>query len=290
MKDFIACSAAVVAIVGFGARAGAQTPEAPPEASPGAAGYAPYEPPPAPPEAPAGTTKPSTASWAPSPAAPSTAAATPSQAPTVGDVRHWAISLERGFGFDYVTETQSMNGVTQRMNSATTFSLINDPVSDETTAFSFPRLGIDAFVAPSLSVGASLGVFVASETFSSPGLTDADQSLKGALVAPRVGYVARLSPGIALWARAGLSLIYISSNDTSGGTTTGSGSFTLIAATLEAPFVLTVAPRIAFTFGPTLDYAFSGSSKTDATPGYTGSTLDDRALEIGAQAGLVLTL
>ena len=121
-------------------------------------------------------------------------------------------------------------------------------------------------------------------------MTDADRSLKGALVAPRVGYVTRLTPGIALWARAGFSLIYISSKDTSGGATTGSGSFTLIAATVEVPFVFTVAPR-GVTFGPTFDYAFSRRRFNRNRPiGYTGSTLDDRALEIGLQAGLVVTL
>jgi hypothetical protein len=285
MKDFIV-GCAVVMVVGFAARAAAQTPDTPPEASPGAEGYAPYEPLSAPSAAPAAVP-----SSAPSLAAPSAAPATPPEAaPTVGEVRHWAISLERGFGFDYVTETQTMNGLTQRTNSATTFSLINDPVADETTAFSFPRLGADLFVAPNLSVGASLGVFAASETFSSPGLTDANRSLKGGLVAPRVGYVARLSPWLSLWARAGLSLIYISTADTSGGATTSSGSFTLIAATFEAPVVFTVAPRIAFTFGPTVDYAFSGNSKSNATSTYAGSTLDDQVLEIGAQAGLVITL
>jgi hypothetical protein len=280
-----------VAGVGLGVRAGAQTVDAPPEASPGAPGYAPYAPAAGPPEAP-----PTVPSPPPSPTLSPTPAPTPStpppEAPTVGEVGHWAISIERGFGFDYARVTQSMNGMTQQTNSATTLSLLSDPATDVTTAFSFPRFAVDAFVAPDLSAGAALGVFYGSETISVPGATSTDthQSFTGVVFAPRVGYVARLSPEISCWLRAGISIIYDSTDQSSGGASTSSGSFHLIAATVEAPFVFTIAPRVAFTFGPTFDYAFSGGNKVNQTGGYAGSTVDDRVLEIGAQAGLVVTL
>jgi hypothetical protein len=284
MKEIIGWCALVM-VVGFGARAGAQTPDTPPEASPGAAGYAPYEAPAEPPEAPT-----STASSVPAPTTSSTASQTPSEAPTVGEVGRWAISVERAFGYDYVRETQSMNGITQQTNSATTLTLINNPVTDETTAFTFPRLALDAFVAPNLSVGAALGVFYASETFVALALTDSGRSFKGVVFAPRVGYVARLSPGIAVWPRVGISIIYISSDNTTGGVSTSSDSFNLIAATVEVPVVLAVAPRVAVTLGPTFDYTFSGASKTKPTSTSAGSTIDLKVVEIGVQAGLVITL
>ncbi len=298
MKRFIS-RCALVAVVGFGAHAGAQTSDTPPEASPGAPGYAPYAPAEVPPDAPPTVPSPPpspTLSPTPSPTPSSTSSSTPSppppEAPTVGEVGHWAISIERGFGFDYARVTQSMNGMTQQTNSATTLSLLSDPATDVTTAFSFPRFAVDAFVAADLSAGAALGLFYGSETVSLPGATstDTNESFKGVVFAPRVGYVARLSPEISCWLRAGVSIIYDTTSQSNGGASTSSGSFHLIAATVEAPFVFTIAPRVALTFGPTFDYAFSGGDKVNQTGSYAGSTVDDRVLEIGAQAGLVVTL
>jgi len=246
MKRFLVwCALALV--IGFGARAGAQTPEDP-----------------------AG--------------APTSGVAA---APTVGDPGHWAISLERAFGFDYVKETQSMAGVDQQTRSSTSFSLFSNPLSPLLSAFSFPRAGFDLFVAPGLSLGTSLGVFHGSQSATPTGGTETSQSFTGVVVTPRIGYVAHLAPSISFWPRAGISIIYASTSTSSGGTDTSQSSH-LIAGTVEAPFVFTIAPRVAFTFGPTFDISFSGGSS--ATLYGMSVTVDDKVLEIGAQAGLVITL
>lgn len=238
---------ALALVIGFGARAGAQTPEEPAGAPAGAL----------------------------------------TVAPTIGDPGHWAISLERAFGFDYVKETQSMGGVDQQTSSATSFSLFSNPLSPLLSAFSFPRAGFDVFVAPGLSLGTSLGVFHGSQSVTPTGGTENSQSFTGVVVTPRIGFVAHLAPSISLWPRAGVSIIYASSSSSSNGTDISQTSH-LIAGTVEAPLVFTIAPRVAFTFGPTFDISFSGG--TSATLYGMSTTVDEKVLEIGAQAGLLVTL
>jgi hypothetical protein len=218
----------------------------------------------------------------------------PAGAPTVGDPGHWSISLERLFGFDYAKETVSMGGMDEQTTSATSFSLLSNPVAAVLSSFSFPRAGFDAFVAPGLSLGTALGVFYGSESNTPTGGTSVSESFTGVVVMPRVGYVARLSPSISFWPRAGVSIIYVSVSPSSNAAYAATETQTshLIAGTLEAPFVFTIAPRVALTFGPTFDMTFSGGRSTTASVSGTGtsSTVDEKVMEIGAQAGLVVTL
>jgi hypothetical protein len=243
MKNFMGwCALALV--VGFGARAGAQEPEA------------------------------------------------PAGAPTVGDPGHWSLSLERAFGFSYAKSTVSMGGVDEQTTSATSLSLFSNPVGALLSSFSFPRAGVDAFFAPGLSLGTALGVFYGSDSTTPTGGMSSGQSFTGVVVMPRIGYVAHLAHSVSFWPRAGLSIVYVSSSPTNSATYTSSATETshLIAGTVEAPFVFTIAPRVAFTFGPTFDMSFSGGRSLTAS-GYNGSiSVDQKVMEIGAQAGLVVTL
>jgi hypothetical protein len=216
----------------------------------------------------------------------------PSSAPTIGDPGHWAISLERLFGFDYAKSTVSMGGVDEQTTSATSFSGFSNPIGALLSSFSFPRAGFDAFVAPGLSLGTALGVFYGSESSTPTGGTSSSESFTGVVVMPRIGYVAHLAPSVAFWPRAGISIIYVSSSPTSSATyaITETQTSHLIAGTVEAPFVFTIAPRVAFTFGPTFDMSFSGGRSLTSSA-YNGSVkVDERVMEIGAQAGLVVTL
>ncbi|HLK89063.1 MAG TPA: hypothetical protein VKZ18_04160 [Polyangia bacterium] len=202
------------------------------------------------------------------------------EAPTVGDQGHWSLSLERAFGLDYVRATASPAGGTETTSSFTTLSLFGNPPVAALAGFTFPRLAFDASVAPGFTVGAALGLGYGTETQSG-----ASTSFVSVVAAPRVGYVARLSPSIAVWPRVGVSVFYASITPATG----GSESLSLFAATIDAPFIITVAPRVAVTFGPTLDVTFSGSAKADLGA-YGAGSADAHLLEIGAQAGLVVTL
>ncbi len=235
---------ALALVLGFGARAGAQTPE--------------------------------------EPAGP----------PAVGDPGHWAISLERLFGFAYAKSTVSMGGVDEQTTSATTVALFTNPVASLLSSFSFPRAGLDVFVAPGLSLGTALGVFYGSETATPTGGTSSGESFTGIVAMPRVGYVAQLTPSVSFWPRAGISIVYISSSPTNSSTYTSTETETshLIAGTVEAPFVITIAPRVAVTFGPTFDMSFTGGRSLTVSGSGQSVTVDEKVMEIGAQAGLVVTL
>jgi len=220
-------------------------------------------------------------------------AQTPDDGPTVGDPGHWAISVDRAFGFDYLQSKPTMNGVSEGTASNTTFALFGNPAAGAASAFSFPRLAFDAFVGSGVSVGAGLGLFHISQHLdaSTAGMTAAiDESATGFIVAPRIGYAARLNPLVAVWPRLGVSVIYASSSDTpSGGGSQETTSVYAVAVTAEVPFVFTLAPHAVVTLGPTFDYSFAGKTTLSA-PGVASQSTDEHLLEFGIQAGLVITL
>jgi hypothetical protein len=204
--------------------------------------------------------------------------------PTLGAQGHWALSLERAFGFDYSKQTSSLDGVDQGTSSATSFSLLGNPTVTSLSVFTIPRVGFDAFVAPGLSIGAAFGIDHGSiDDTPAGGGTTTSESFTAVLFAPRVGYVAHLAPAISFWPRAGVSVFYASIDPGAG---LPSESLKLIAATVDAPLVFTLVPRVAFTFGPTFDITFSGNISASGGAG----TIDVSVLEIGVQAGLVVTL
>jgi hypothetical protein len=209
--------------------------------------------------------------------------------PELGQTGRVAISAERLFGFNYSTETESMNGVDLQTTTATGASLFGDPVGTLGTFFSFPRLAVDAFVIPGLSVGAAVSVFHLSLSSTPMGGTSLDQSITGLVLAPRIGYAIRISSAFAVWPRAGLSFIYASSDTTAMGMSQGTSSSSVFAATVEVPFGFTVAPRIVIVFGPTLDVGLTGSNKNNPAGG-TSTTTDVKDTEVGVQAGLLVLL
>jgi hypothetical protein len=251
-------------VIGFSARAGAESPEVQ-------------------------TGEPTTgAPTGPSTGDPSADASRPADAPTIGDPGHWSISLDRLFGFDYMKETTSVSGVDTQTSSSTSFSFFGSPSLLVSSIFGFPRAGVDVFVAPGLSVGTALAVIHGSQDQTPTGGMTTNVSFVGLMAAPRIGYVARLAPSISFWPRAGVSIYYIKLDSSPGGL---SETLHFFAATVEAPLVFTVAPRAAFTFGPTLDVTFSGGATIDQPSSYGGTAGGDaRVLEIGAQAGFVVTL
>jgi hypothetical protein len=97
------------------------------------------------------------------------------------------------------------------------------------------------------------------------------------LFAPRVGYMFAFTSIVGIWPRGGFTYRTLSAGDTSQHD---------LALTLEAPFVFTVIPHVAFWAGPTLDVGLSGSQSAPLPGGATRS-VDLNATEIGIQTGLV---
>ncbi|HMF41949.1 MAG TPA: hypothetical protein VKQ32_14845 [Polyangia bacterium] len=204
--------------------------------------------------------------------------------PRLGDTGHLTVSAERLFGFDYSSMSTSMNGMEVNSSSGTTFSVLGNPAAGLFTPASFPRVALDGFVARGFSVGAALAVFHYSMSSGT-----SDQTITGLQITPRVGYLARVTPTLAIWPRAGITYRHLSDDFTSQGTTESSSSFDGLLGSVEAPIVLTVVPRAAITFGPTFDIAFSGRS-TSNSPGSSPTTTDEKLTEFGVQFGLLVLL
>ena len=214
----------------------------------------------------------------------------PAIGPELGQRGGLAISVDRLFGFAYSSSKQSMNGVDGPTTTTTGFSLLGNPLGSVGSTFSAPRLAVDAFVSPGLSVGWAVGVVYTKESVSQGATTGADLKFTGFAIDPRLGYLARISPAVAVWPRAGVSFLYLSLGTSAPGSSGASSSQRLLAATLEVPFAFTVAPRVVFLLGPTLDVSFYGKETTTPAGGGAGTTTDLKALEVGAHAGLMLLL
>jgi hypothetical protein len=205
----------------------------------------------------------------------------------LGKAGHWSLSVDRLFGVDYVRSTPSMNGIDGTTTTSTNLSLFGNPAAGASTAFSFPRVAFDMFVGPGVSVGTGVSLFHVSES-GFDGVSGDTQSLFGFVLAPRVGYVARLTPGVAFWPRAGITFLY-ATNDLSGSSLALTLSSYAIAATVEAPFAFNLTPHVAITFGPTFDLTLASKS-TASQSGSPDVSTDQHILEVGAQAGLTIAL
>ncbi len=181
-----------------------------------------------------------------------------------GAAGHAAISAERLFGFVHTTESE--NGA---RSSADTFTLLSNPSALIATGYSWPRIGVDVFVAPSVSLGAAASFFNVSPSSG---------SFSGFQLAPRVGYAVKSGPRLAIWPRGGIT--YERASTDAGGGTTGTQSF--LALTVEAPFVILTVPRAAILVGPTLDLGLAGSASAG------GVSTDQKFTDFGIQAGLLL--
>jgi hypothetical protein len=209
--------------------------------------------------------------------------------PELAQAGRVAISAERLFGFSYSSETQSMNGVELEKTTATSVSALGNPLGSLASFFSFPRLAVDAFVAPGLSVGAAVSVFHLSLSSTPTGGMSFDQSVTGFVLAPRVGYAVRVSPAFSIWPRVGVSFIYASTDSSSQGVNQGTSTTSMLAATFEAPLAFTVASRVVILFGPTFDLGLTGSNKNEPVGG-PSTTTDTKDTEFGIQAGLLVLL
>jgi hypothetical protein len=179
--------------------------------------------------------------------------------------------------FGYVHVKEETSGST-----STTFnsiSVLGSPIGSATSVFTFPRVGLDGFIAPSISLGGSLTYFHVSES------GNGSVTLSGFLIAPRLGFAGRLAPTVWIWPRAGIT--YINFSTDSGGATSQSAS--LFAVTAEVPVVVALGPQALLTIGPTLDFGVSGSRKLNEAPiGVGNASTDIKETDFGLQVSLLL--
>jgi len=197
-----------------------------------------------------------------------------------GDKGHFALGAERVFGYVHVSQDQSTSGITTTTTTFNSISVLGSPIHNAASVFSFPRVGFDAFIGPSFSLGGSLTYFHLSQSANSN-----NDTLSGFMIAPRLGVTVRLGPSIWLWPRAGITYVSFSA-DIGQGT---SQSSSLFAATVEAPVAVMLAPQAILLIGPTIDLGLSGSTKINGDTAGIPST-NIKETDIGLQVSFLFYL
>jgi hypothetical protein len=192
--------------------------------------------------------------------------------PELGDAGHLAVSAERLFGYVHSTVGTSLGGGVTLDQSADSFTLFTNPTAIA-TGYGWPRIAFDAFVARHISVGASLGIFHASQ--------DGGDSITGFLVAPRAGYAFRLTSRLSIWPRLGFTYAQSSLDPAGGAPETTIKAYAL---TLEVPLAIQLVPRVSMLLAPTFDLGVGGSISAGA------GSADRTENDFGIQAGLLLFL
>jgi hypothetical protein len=165
------------------------------------------------------------------------------------------------------TDTQIFTTDTQ-----TSFSFFWGATPEQETIFTVPRIGFDYVVIPHLTVGGDIVVYftvgggTSTETdFTNGGSQTRSQDVDNFLVfgiAPRVGYVLRLSNLFSLWLRGGLSF-YTETASHPNNTHDNTDQFAL---DLEPQFVFTPVPHFGITAALDGDIPLAGQhSTTDFT-------------------------
>ena len=201
-----------------------------------------------------------------------------------GDKGHFALGADRLFGYTHVSQeqTSSIAGASTMTTTFNSISVLGSPIHNIASVFSFPRVGFDAVVGQSISLGGALTYFHLSQSgnANSNGVT-----ASGFLIAPRLGFAARLGQSVWLWPRVGITYASFST-DIGGGVSTSSD---LLAATIEAPIAVALGPQAILLIGPSVDLGLSGSTKLNGDTAGTNSS-DIKETDIGLQVGFVFYL
>jgi hypothetical protein len=166
---------------------------------------------------------------------------------------NWSLAVERLFGLTRTSIDSDFGDA-----SYTSISLLSKVVGQY--GYSAPRFAFDYLIGSGVSFGGALGYQSLSE----------DNDTDAWLIAPRVGYFARLGRSFALWPRVGITELVVEYGD----------SDTATALTIEAPLEFFVSSGVAFTLTPHADIGLGGSE----------NDVDRTLTEIGLQFGVNLFL
>ena len=229
-----------------------------------------------------------------------------------GEAGTFVVSAERltGLYFDRIdAETngvqtlQGMDAEGDTKTSRTTFVFLGNDA--ELTAAGIPRLALDYFVIPSLSVGGSLLLTTRSQDDDDNYVRPAadinrttDTSETTFAIEPRAGYGRMFTELLGVWARGGIT--YASNHveadvedvGPGGNITTGSSETTIHhwSLSLDGMLVLSPVGHFAFAVGPYLDIPITGDIEIRSQ--YDGNQInridgDVSALSFGLSAGLL---
>lgn len=205
-----------------------------------------------------------------------------------GSAGQFALSADRLAGISH-TSIKTEEGNVTETESLTTITLLTNTLGDRVSAYSSPRVGGDYFVTDGLSLGAAIGlihVSTSEEREMNGTSIEADgPSMTGFLIYPRVGYALMFQDNFGFWPRGGLTYTSASSTTELPNGNETEQSQSALAFSLEALFVFSPVPHVAFTGGPTLDLGLSGTYENDPPMGDTIKR-DITATDIGLQFGL----
>ena len=207
----------------------------------------------------------------------------------------FAIGVDRMFG--YVSDVQSYDQSITTTTPATSyhyertvnnFSLLGRIIGAE--VLQVPRLSIDAFLGPGITVGGSIMYDHYSTGSSTNGQDSQSKTSTGAwLFSPRIGFAHMFTPNFGLWPRAGVMYVHVSSdndttNPTTGAVTTTNTTSGSLYFDLDVNLILAPVPHFAFTLGPTYDLLLSTSQSY--TPAQTTTESNQHEHALGVQAGI----
>jgi hypothetical protein len=164
----------------------------------------------------------------------------------------WSVAVERLFGISRSTADFEPGGTT----TTTSVSLFSKVVGD--VEYSAPRLAIDYLAASGITFGGAFG-------YESLSVEDADRDAW--LLVGRIGYFGRVSPGVGIWPRAGVTHVDFDFGD-------------MTALTLEVPFEFLLDRGVALTLLPHADIGLGGRA----------GSVDRTVTELGLQFGIALFL
>jgi len=173
------------------------------------------------------------------PAPPASAPTAPSAAAEMGQPGHFAIDGAFTLAFEHDSASPPQG-------------------SSETTTTITIAPSADYFVAPNVSIGASLELLRASTPSGDP-QAPGDVTVTGLGAGPRVGYLLALGGQLGLWPR--LSVLYVHASLSSPGSSDVTSSIFSLAAT--APIVFYPTPHFFVGIGPALRYDLSSKQSSN---------------------------
>ncbi len=160
-----------------------------------------------------------------------------------------------------------------------------EATSDPFLPHTVPRLAVDVVVGTQVTVGAAAGVGLshaerAGYEYSSSGSSERPtSSATTAIVAGRVGFIAPVRKGLALWPRVGLSGAWSNNERERSNGSTVDDETTSTTLNLEMVLAFAVSSHVALSLDFAADLALRGSSDVD--DGYASEPTEARRMHDG---------